>query len=177
MPKPKPLTPIHHKAAHLIADGATEHQVATLVGRSRSWVQQIKRRDDFQEMVQKLMIEKTQALNQVALDATLEDLESFRERLNQSANLLYTTATVYLEKIQKRIMILEAEDISPQKLGQSLKQGAEALGLALEMSKSATGLDEVLGLVDEIQHFEQIEPSGTQKTNQEQSSSSSVKSY
>ena len=42
MPKLKPLTPIHHKAAHLIADGATEHQVATLVGRSRSWVQQIK---------------------------------------------------------------------------------------------------------------------------------------
>ena len=35
------------------------------------------------------------------------------------------------------------------------------------MSKGATGLDEVLGLVDEIQHFEQIESSGSQKNNQE----------
>lgn len=35
------------RAASLLATGASEQQVAEQIGKSRSWVQSLKRRDDF----------------------------------------------------------------------------------------------------------------------------------
>lgn len=49
---PKPLNSIHLRAASLIAEGKTESEVAAACGKSRSWVQELKRREDFQAAIE-----------------------------------------------------------------------------------------------------------------------------
>jgi len=49
---PKPLNSIHLQAASLIAEGRTESEVAAACSKSRSWVQELKRREDFQAAIE-----------------------------------------------------------------------------------------------------------------------------
>jgi hypothetical protein len=83
----KPLTSLQLQAASLIANGQTETQVATACKKSRSWIQDLKRREDFQAAVKEAQKNKEsfkQGLQQLQKEVfqkkVSEDLEDWRSR-------------------------------------------------------------------------------------------------
>lgn len=145
-----PLTPLQLQAVALLAQGLSEHEVAEALGKSRSWVQSVKRHPEYKKIKDASTDAVAEAVVQHAKEATLSDLEEIRNRFKLASDLIFESAYGYLEKIRDRIQTLEEEDVSPQRLGGSLKQASETLAIALELSKSAAGLDEVLEQLDAI---------------------------
>lgn len=152
----KKLNSLHIKAAELIARGTGEADVASSCGKSRSWVQALKRREEFQQAVEDAKDRAIEVIAREAEKAIASDLDQFRERFNAAANLLYSSATKYLEKLHEKIENLSQDDISPSRLSQSLKNGADTLVLSLEIQKAALGIDELLTEVDDIKKISQI---------------------
>jgi len=76
---PKPLTSLQLQAVSLIADGQTETQVATACKKSRSWVQELKRREDFQVAI------KEAQRNKESLKQGLQEVqkEVFQEKISE----------------------------------------------------------------------------------------------
>lgn len=152
----KKLNSLHLQAAELIARGIGEADVAKACGKSRSWVQALKRREEFQQAVEDAKNRAVEVISREAEKAIASDLDQFRERFNYAANLLYSSATKYLEKLHQKIEDLAQDDISPFRLSQSLKNGADALVISLELQKSALGVDELISEVDDIKKISQI---------------------
>lgn len=150
-----PLNSLQLEAAELLARGKGEVEVANACGKSRSWVQGLKRRDDFQLAVEAARNRASQAIADESRKAIVNDLAQFRVRFATASDLLYESATKYLEKINQRIDELCIDEISPMRLSQALKSGADVLVVALEVHKAALGLDEVIQEVDEIKKISQ----------------------
>lgn len=151
----KELNSLQLQAVELIARGIGEAEIANLCGKSRSWVQGLKRREDFQQAVE---VAK-QRINEVIVEETkkaiVNDLEQFRTRFNDAATLLYGATTKYLEKVNLKIDEIKIEEISPSRLPHFLKSGADTLLIALEVNKAALGLDEVMKEINDIQKLSQ----------------------
>lgn len=71
---PKPLNSLHLQAAALLAEGKTESEVAVACGKSRSWVQELKRREDFQAAVEE---------NRKKKEVHKQELQQFQKELFQ----------------------------------------------------------------------------------------------
>lgn len=90
---PKPLNALQTKAVGMIADGKTEAEVAVACGKSRSWVQQLKRRDDVQGSVEetKATIHKTirsthlECVEKVTVERTQAFFSSVHSELQNAA--------------------------------------------------------------------------------------------
>ncbi|MUH01038.1 hypothetical protein F7734_55765 [Scytonema sp. UIC 10036] len=154
------------KAAELIANGASEQSVAEHFGKSRSWVQRLKRRDDFKEAVEATLEAASKALHQHTEERLTNDLNSFRQRFNESADLIFNTAYVYIQKVEEAINHLSVEDISPARIGSNLKLGAEALALGVELKQAALGIDQVTEQIDEL---EKLREARRDRTTEQQS--------
>lgn len=151
----KELNSLQLQAVELIVRGVGEVEIANLCGKSRSWVQGLKRRKEFQQAVEAAKQRVTQVIVEETKKAIVSDLEQFRTRFNDAATLLYDAATKYLNKVNKKIDELQTEEISPSRLSQSLKSGADVLVIALEVNKAALGLDELINEIDGIQKLSQ----------------------
>ncbi len=151
----KKLNSLQLQAAELIARGVGESEVANVCGKSRSWVQGLKRREDFQQAVESSKQRVTEVIVEETKKAIINDLEQFRNRFNDAATLLYDVAIKYLNKVNQRVDELKIEEISPSRLSQCLKSGADTLVIALEINKAALGLDELMKEVDDIQKLNQ----------------------
>jgi hypothetical protein len=158
----KPLNSLQLQAAELIASGASESEVAAVCRKSRSWVQTLKRREDFQVAVTNAKERAKQIIESHSEKSLTQDLETFRKRFAQAADLLYESAALYLEKMKERIELDDAIDLPPSRIAQSLKLGAESLNLALDLGQKALGLDEI---IDTIHDFKEISPNGSKATN------------
>ncbi len=158
----KPLNSLQLQAAELIARGASEGEVVAACGKSRSWVQALKRREDFQKAVADAKERAKQVIETHSEKSLTQDLETFRKRFVQAADLLYESATLYLEKMKERIDLDDVTDLPPSRIAQSLKLGAESLNLALELGQKALGLDEI---INTIHDFKEISPNGSKATN------------
>ena len=173
---PKPLSPIELKAAELMSAGLTESQIAEACGKSRSWVQRLKRRADFQEVVGHSSREISQAVRQVIVEdvrkSLTEDLEEFRRRYSQASTLIYELATAYLIKLKERIQNLDSLEISEARIPQSLKSVSESLMLAFEANRALLGIDE---LIEDVQSLKEISAKRLESTNGHQSDSSGIK--
>jgi transcriptional regulator len=147
----KPLTLLQIKAIALLAQGSSEHEVADALGKSRSWVQTVKRHPEYRKIKNTSVDAIAQAVVEQVKQSTINDLEEIRNRFKLASDVIFESAYSYLQKIHARIQSLEAsEDISPQRLAQSLKLGAESIVIALDLSKANAGLDEVIQQIDEI---------------------------
>ena len=148
---PKPLAPQQIKAIALLGQGLSEHEVADALHKSRSWVQSVKRHPEYQKIKSASTDAIAQAVVEQVKQATIDDLEEIRNRFRAASDLIFESAYSYLSKIRDRIQSLEtAEDISPQRLAQSMKLASEAIVISLDLSKASAGLDEVVEQVDEI---------------------------
>lgn len=146
----KPLNAEQLKAAEMLARGACETDVATACGKSRSWVQKLKKRDDFHQAIADFQEAVREGVRQHAKDNVIEELENFQSRLQIAGRLLYDTSLLFVEKIKARIESLDSEEISPTRIGQNLKQGSDTLLDALEIGKSVLGLDELSQQLNDI---------------------------
>ncbi len=162
----KEFNSLQLQAAELLACGLSEVEIAKACGKSRSWVQGLKRREDFQQAVEAAKQRLGQVIVQETKKAIVTDLEQFRNRFSNAANLLYDAATKYLEKVNQKVDELKTEDISASRLPQALKSGADVLVIALEINKAALGLDELMKEVDDIQKLNQtsINPTNGHKS-------------
>lgn len=167
----KPLNSRQLEAAELIARGASEGEVIALCGKSRSWIQALKRREDFQAAVEAAISKAQEVIAEQTKEAITSDLEQFRNQFKEAANLLYNSSTTYLKKIQQRVELLDTEEISASRLAQSLKHGADSLVVALEVGKAALGIDELSEQIDELA---KISRKGHEPTNGHQSISSRI---
>ena len=164
----KALNSLQLQAAELIASGASESEVAAVCRKSRSWVQTLKRREDFQVVVTNAKERAKQIIESHSEKSLTQDLETFRKRFAQAADLLYESATLYMQKMKERIVLDDAIELPPSRIAQSLKLGAESLTLALELGQKALGLDEVIDTIHtihSIHDFKEISPNGTKTTN------------
>ena len=157
---PKPLNSLQLQAAELVARGASENEIASICGKSRSWVQALKRRTDFQSAVNESVSKAGEVIREQTKEIIISDLERFQAQFRDAANLLYDTATAYLEKIKERVDTLNAEEISTNRLGQSLKNGGDSLMLALEVGKASLGIDQLLEDIDDLKKIgsKRLEP-------------------
>lgn len=153
----KPLTVLESKAAQLMSSGFTESQVAEACGKSRSWVQRLKRRPEFQEIVGRSTKEITQAVAQVVVEdirkSLTEDLEQFRQRYSSASTLIYELAIAYLAKLKERVDNLDSLDISESRIPQSLKSVTDSVMMVFEANKSLLGIDELIQDVEALREF------------------------
>lgn len=161
------------KAAQMLASGLPETEVAKACGRSRSWVQQIKRKPDFQELVKELetqrkVITKEEIKEEIknARTEAQPELLEFRQQLVAANRVIFGTGAILLKKIREKAEILEIEDIPASKICHSLKNVAESINLSLEIGKVAVGIDSIMEEINELK-----EPSlkGYEKSNGYQS--------
>lgn len=139
----KPLNELELKAASLLAEGHTEHEVASLCNRSRSWVQALKRRTDFQSVFQKLKentksVEDTSPIQPkveaiVDVSATpfigkgktkeefSQDIYNFQIRLMNLGNKFLTVSEKLLSLYEQKIDQIDPADISLNRLASDLK--------------------------------------------------------
>ena len=108
----KPLTSLQLQAACLIADGQTEIQVATACKKSRSWIQDLKRREDFQAAVKEAQRKKNslkEGLQQVQKEVfkkkISEDLEDWKARQQQLREQEWEISQKLLLKAQEMLEI------------------------------------------------------------------------
>lgn len=69
---PRPLSPLQFKAVQMIASGQTEADVADACKKSRSWVQQLKRRGDCQKIIRETQENVQETIQKTVQDTHLE---------------------------------------------------------------------------------------------------------
>ncbi|MUH00493.1 hypothetical protein F7734_52790 [Scytonema sp. UIC 10036] len=172
---PKPLTVLESKAAQLISSGFTESQIAEACGKSRSWVQRLKRRPEFQEIVGNSTKEIAQVVTQVVVEdvrkSLTEDLEVFRQRYSSASTLIYELAIAYLNKLKERVENLDSLDISEARIPQSLKSVTESVMLAFEANRALLGIDE---LIQDVEDIKEINTKRLKSANEHQLNSSGI---
>jgi len=79
----KALSPMEIQAAFLVAQGCKEREIYTSCGKTRGWLQTLKRRDDF-----KAEVEKNKLQNQEELSASSPQINFVAETYQDSETLL-----------------------------------------------------------------------------------------
>ena len=109
---PKPLTSLQLQAASLIAEGKTESQVAAACNKSRSWVQELKRREDFQASVKEAQKNKEsvkenlqQVQKEVFQKKISEELQDWIARQSQLREQEWQISQKLLLKAQEMLEI------------------------------------------------------------------------
>ncbi len=157
----KSLNSLQLQAAELVARGATESEIASICGKSRSWVQALKRRADFLAAVDDALHKAKEIITEQTERVIISDLEQFRIQFRHAANLLYASSTAYLEKLKQRIDTLNIEEISTLRLAQSLKGGADSMLIALQVGQAALGIEDLARSVDELEKIGEKRVNGT----------------
>ncbi len=100
------LTDIESKAAQLASKGFTESQIASACGKSRSWVQRLKRREDFQKLAS-----EQPKLQVLSLPVQQTQPEQKVERRSEPETDIEKLFNLSLRKISK---ILDDEESRPR---------------------------------------------------------------
>jgi AraC-like DNA-binding protein len=69
---PRPLSPLQFKAVQMIASGQTEAEVADACRKSRSWVQQLKRREECKKLIRETQENVQETIQKTVQDTHLE---------------------------------------------------------------------------------------------------------
>jgi transposase len=109
------------RAASLLATGASEQQVAEQIGKSRSWVQSLKRRDDFKLALEGARLGADNALKDALQQFKVLNVEEYLEELRKYNRLHYEEGYKYLnlgkkmlEICEQRVANLDPADLSIQ---------------------------------------------------------------
>jgi hypothetical protein len=117
----KPLSTEALRAVSLLASGASEQETAEQLRKSRSWVQSLKRRDDFKLALEGARLGADNAVKDALQQFKVLNVEEYLEELRKYNKLHYDEAYKYLnlgkkmlEIVEQRIENLDAADLSIQ---------------------------------------------------------------
>lgn len=146
------------KAATLLAQGLTESEVAASCGRSRSWVQSIKRSPDFQQLVEESRVKLGEVIQASAekyevtkIEEHHQKIENFRQRSEHLGCRFLDIVEKMLNLYEIKLQQAQAEDLSLNRLPSDIK----SLGAASEMGR--TLLAQALGIRELMQVLSQQE--------------------
>lgn len=117
----KPLSAEALRAVSLLASGASEQETAEQIGKSRSWVQSLKRRDDFKLALEDARLGADNAMKKALEQFEILNVEQHLEELRKYNRLHYAEGYKYInlgkkmrEIVEQRIENLDAADLSIQ---------------------------------------------------------------
>lgn len=125
---PKTLSTTDLQAAVMVAEGRTELDIYTACGKNRSWIQALKRREDFQEAVARsknklveIIQETTEKHYTTQIDEHHQKIENFRQKSEDLGNRFLNIVEKALNLYEAKIQQAQAEDISLHRIASDLK--------------------------------------------------------
>lgn len=103
----KPLSAEALRAVSLLASGASEHEVAEQIGKSRSWVQTLKRRDDFKLALEGARLGADGAVKEALQQFEVLNVEYYLAELRKYNKLHYDEGYRYINLGKKILKICE----------------------------------------------------------------------
>jgi hypothetical protein len=153
--KVKELDANDFKIAELIARGATEAEILSVYGKSRSSLQRLKAREDFQQLVQQAKSNLKIAIAEASVTLTKEQhiqkLEQFRQNQEKLGMETIKTGLRLLKLINQRLEIAEASDFSVNQIAPHLKSVCMAFQSGFEMAGNSLGIDRLMMFLEEFE--------------------------
>ncbi|MBD2527452.1 hypothetical protein [Nostoc sp. FACHB-133] len=153
--KIKELDSNDYHVAELVARGATEAEILSVYGKSRSSLQRLKAREDFQLLVQEAKANLKIAIAEVSYvsnrEQHLQKLERFRENREKLGMELVKTGLKLLKLINQRLENAEANDLSPNQIPSHLKGVCMAFDSGFNMTAQALGIERMLEIFNQIE--------------------------
>ena len=144
------------RAASLLATGASEQQVAEQIGKSRSWVQSLKRRDDFKLALEGARLGADNAVKDALQQFKVLNVEEYLEELRKFNKLHYTEGYRYINLgkeiltiCEKRIAELDPADLSIQGLCNLLKTMQITMNYGSELLTESLGINKLYRYMEE----------------------------
>lgn len=125
------LDTIDLQAAALLAQKKTEREICNSCGKSRSWLQSLKQREDFQQEVERISQELNASTREIIKDSFDKNLTEKMNQIDLFAfnckkvnfkSLLLATETIKI--LEKKIVELETEELSLEKITRFLQDVA-----------------------------------------------------
>ncbi|MBD2341987.1 hypothetical protein H6G64_34210 [Calothrix sp. FACHB-156] len=139
--------------AELIARGASEAEILSVYGKSRSSLQRLKAREDFQLLVEQSKVNLKTAIAEVSYlysqEQHLRKLEQFRKNNEILGMELVKTGANLLKLINGRIEKAEADDLSLNQLASCLKGVCMAFESGFNRTAHALGVEELLQTINQ----------------------------
>ncbi len=143
------------KAASMLASGHSEQEVADVTGVAKRTLQRWKKRHDFQLVVEEYRQSVADTIKEETTKLIVDEIRECRDRYRQASKSLYDTSQLYLDKLKQKVELLDIEGIPDSKLGQTLKQIADSMLIAMQLNREFLGIDEIADKLYEIQPISQ----------------------
>ncbi|WP_414553094.1 hypothetical protein [Anabaena sp. CCY 0017] len=169
---PKKLGALELSAAQMLANGATEKQVFLACDKNRSWVQALKRRDDFQEAVSSFQAElerekpqssqipaksaavgKTKVTHKEGMTADdhLQKIRDFRDRSESIGNRFLDVAESMLALCEERLRQASADEINLSRLPGDVRSIAAAADAGVNLLAQSLGVQKIMEIVGRME--------------------------
>lgn len=152
----KPLSAEALRAVSLLASGASEQETAEQIGKSRSWVQSLKRRDDFKLALEGARLGADNAVKEALQQFEILNVEQYMEELRKFNKLHYTEGYRYINLgkeiltiCEQRIANLDPADLSIQGLCNLLKTMQITMNYGSELLIQSLGINKLYRYMEE----------------------------
>jgi hypothetical protein len=152
----KPLSTEALRAVSLLASGASEQEVAEQIGKSRSWVQALKRRDDFKLALEGARLGADNAVKEALQKYEVMNMEQYMQELRKFNKLHYTEGYRYINLskeiltiCEKRIADLDPDNLSIQGLCNLLKTMQITMNYGSELLIESLGINKLYRYMEE----------------------------
>jgi hypothetical protein len=165
---PKKLGALELSAAQMLANGATEKQVFLACDKNRSWIQALKRREDFKEAVSSFKSEVVQEKPQsppttaktatvgekkavkggMSADEHLQKIRDFRDRSESLGNRLLSVAEAMLTLFEERLKQASSDEINLSRMPGDFKSISGAMEAGRGLLAESLGLQKMLEFVE-----------------------------
>lgn len=141
--------------AQLIAEGRPEAEILCVYQKSRSSLQRLKARSDFQVLVEEARRGLKTAIAEVSYTSSkerhLQKLEQYRENREKLGMELVRSGLKLLKLINQRLENAEANDLSPNQIPSHLRGVCMALESGFDMTAQALGVEKMLEIFHSIE--------------------------
>jgi len=151
---PKSLSTTDLQAAVMVAEGRTEREIYTACGKNRSWIQVLKRREDFHEAVAhsknklvEVIQETTEKHYSTQTDENLQKIENFRRQSEHLGNRFLNIVEKALFLYEAKIQQAQADDISLHRVASDLKSLSTLSESGRSLLAQSLGIDQLMQIL------------------------------
>ena len=152
--KAKELDSQDFHIAELIARGLPESEILRVYGKSRSSLQRLKGRDDFQALVceskRGLKTAIAKGSRAYAREQHLEKLEKFRQDGEMLGAELLKTSSMLLDLINQKLEIVQPADLSMTQLSNYLKSACLGLDSGFDLTSRSLGVERMMQIFNSV---------------------------
>ncbi|MBW4566006.1 MAG: hypothetical protein KME32_34000 [Mojavia pulchra JT2-VF2] len=150
------LNEIQLKAADLIARGFTEMDVADMCGKSRAWIQKLKKDEIFQTTVAMFKKQIAESIRKASEESIDNLVTEFRGNSLETSRKLTSLGRKYLALLSDKVETMTPDDIPSKLVPNHLKIVAEVLKISQEIHKEILGIDQLVEELSDIHKMSAI---------------------